>query len=168
MQAKLEKCFEFYSSQVRCIHGHTLNSGLIDTIRVPYQGQKIPIRDIGWTSNRDRVIVIQLYDKTAVGATLQAIKEAGLSAYTAKTEVIVSIPRPTTEDIERNQKRVRVLTEDARVAVRKVRQEFRDRVKKLPEDERKKMEKEIQTEIESAILQIDTDSHAKIESLGFN
>jgi ribosome recycling factor len=167
LREKLEKCFEFYSSQVRCIHGTHLNSGFIDTIRVPYQGQKVPIRDIGWATDRDRVIVIQLYDKESVGVTLQAIKEAGLSAYTAKTEVIVSIPRPTTEDIERNQKRVRVLAEDAKVAVRKVRQEFRDRVKKLPEDERKRLEKEIQMEIDKEISRIDHDSRAKIEALGF-
>jgi len=79
--------------------------------------------------------------------------------------VIVSIPRPTTEDIQRNQKRVRELGEDAKVAVRKVRQEFRKSSEKLPEDERKRIEKEIQAEIDKAISRIDFDAAAKIEAL---
>ena len=154
-------------NQLCCIHGSTVNSGLIDTLRVPYHGQKVPIRQLGWACERGNVIAISLYDPTIVGATLQAVKEAGLSAYTAKHEVIVSIPRPTTEDIERNQKRVRELGEEAKIAVRKVRQEFRKSSEKLPEDERKKVEKEIQAEIDKAISRIDIDVAAKIEALAF-
>ena len=144
-----------------------MNSGLIDTIRVPYQGQKVPVQTLGWASERGNVIAISLYDPSVVSATLQAVKEAGLSAYSVKHEVIVSIPRPTTEDIERNQKRVRELGEDAKVAVRKVRQEFRKIGEKLPEDERKRIEKEIQAEIDKAISRIDSDVAAKIEALRF-
>lgn len=164
MRARLDKCFEFYRSQVQCIHGSTTNAGFIDTIRVPYNGENVPIRDLGWTSPKDSVVVVRVHDPSITAAALQAIKTAGLSAYSTKTEVIVTIPRPTLDTIEKNKKRCRELAEEGKVSMRRVRQEFRDLAKKLPEDERKTTEKQIQQAIDDAIIKIDTDCEAKIKT----
>ena len=139
--------------------------GLIDTIRVPYQGQNVPIQQLGWATPRGNVIAISMYDKTAASATVKALTEAGLSAYNNKQEVIVSVPSPTLDTLEKNRRRIRELAEEGKVAVRKVRQEFRDTVKPLPEDERKRAEKTIQTEIEAAIDRIEADCLARQKSV---
>jgi ribosome recycling factor len=164
LRSRFDKCFEFYRSQVNCVHGSTTNAGFIDTIRVPYNGENVPIRDMGWTSPKDSVVVVRLHDPAAIPAALQSIKTAGLTAYSTKTDVVVTIPRPSLDTIEKNKKRCRELAEDGKVAMRKVRQEFRDLSKKLPDDERKAVEKQIQQSLDEGIARIDTDCEAKIKT----
>lgn len=165
MRDKLEKCFDFYRSQVNCIYGNTTNSGVIDTIRVPYQGQPTPIKFLAYTHDRDRVIVIRPFEADALGPILQAVKKAELSAYQTKLEVIVSIPSPTTETIERNNRRIRELAEEGKVAMRKVRQDFRAQLKALPEDDRKKTEKEVQKSLDEFIDRVENDSTSRMTKL---
>lgn len=165
MRTKLDKCVEFYRSQVRMIYGPTVSAGLVDTIRVPWQGQDTPIIQMAYSSPRDKVIVVRPYDQQAVGVTLKAIQSAGLSAYTSKTEIFVSIPSPSEETLERNRKRVRELAEEGKVAARQVRQEFRDALKGLPEDERKRTEKLVQKELDATITEIDADCKARVAKL---
>ena len=131
---------------------------------VPYNGENVPIRDMGWTSPKDSVVVVRVNDPSAVPATLQAIKGAGLLAYATKNEVIVTIPRPTIDTIEKNKKRCREIAEEGKVAMRRVRQEFRDAVKKLPDDDRKAAEKQIQQALDESIVRIDTECDAKIKT----
>ena len=165
LRAKLSKCIEFYRSQVRCIHGSTVNCGLVDTIRVPYQGQDVPLSQIAFSAPKGRVIVVRPCDPTLVDATRKAIVAAGLQAYTTRQEVIVTVPSPNSETRERNQRRVRQLAEEGKVAVRQVRQDCRARLKELTEDERKKAEKAVQQAVDAAVAEIDADSRSRLARL---
>lgn len=110
-------------------------------------------------------MVISLYDRDAAAATLKAVTAQGLSAYLAKTDVVVSLPRPTTDTLERNRKRIRELAEEGKVAARKVRAEFRGATKGLPEDEAKAAEKAIQAALDATVKEIEADCVARQKSL---
>ena len=46
LRGKLEKCIDFFHSQVIRLHGVTTTARLVDTLRVNHQGQNTPINDM--------------------------------------------------------------------------------------------------------------------------
>lgn len=167
MRKRMDKSVDHFRSKIDAIYGATLNTGVIDSIRVPYQNQNIPISDLGFSSKNGQNIDVQIYDPEVVGLVTKAIQNQGHNAYASKNVVRVGVPLASGETREKNKKRVAELAEEARVSVRQVRQESRKKILKAAgsEDEEKQADKDIQTNVDAVTSMIDKLMAAKINSL---
>jgi ribosome recycling factor len=110
------------------------NPGLLDSLRVNYFGQQVPIKQVASIAVPDaRLITIQPWDRTVIGEIEKAIlaSELGLNPQNDGTLIRLPIP-PLTEERRRDLvKLVKRLGEDARVSVRNARRDGNDHLRKL-------------------------------------
>ena len=110
---------------------------LLDSVMVPAYGGTVPLNQVGSVSVPDsRMLAVNIWDKTVVGAEDKAIRDAGLGLNPVVDGTNLRIPIPPL-----NEERRRDLTkiagkyaEQARVAVRNVRRDGMDSLKKLEKD----------------------------------
>ncbi|HLC28690.1 MAG TPA: ribosome recycling factor, partial [Dehalococcoidia bacterium] len=118
-------------------------------------------------------IVIQPYDRGAMGAIEKSIlkSDLGLTPANDGTVIRLSIP-PLTEDRRRElAKHVRKRVEEARVAVRNVRRDCHDHIRKLEhdhmisQDDLHRSETELQKLTDDQVKEIDKVGEAKEQDL---
>ncbi|MEL6568027.1 MAG: ribosome recycling factor [Pseudomonadota bacterium] len=110
---------------------------LLDSVMVPAYGGTVPLNQVGSVSVPDsRMLAVNIWDKSVVGAADKAIRDAGLGLNPVVDGTNLRIPIPPL-----NEERRRDLTkiagkyaEQARVAVRNVRRDGMDSLKKLEKD----------------------------------
>jgi len=127
-------------------------TGLVENIMVTYYGQTTPLKQMATLTTPDAALIqIQPWDKNALGDIELAIRnsDTGLSPSNDGSNIRVSLP-PMTQD--RRDELIRSISrkgEEARIALRNVRQETWDRIKRmeknseLTEDDRYGAEKEL-------------------------
>ena len=166
-QERVDASIEHFLSRINTIQGATLNTGYIDSIRVPYNEQLVPISELGFTSKSGNYVDIQVYDPALVGVITSAVQKQGHSVYSSKNVVRVSIPLASAETRDKNRKRVQDLAEEAKIACRQLRQEFRKKLLKniKSEDEKEDMDKSIQEVLTKAVNEIEGYSVKKCEML---
>jgi ribosome recycling factor len=148
------------------IYGSTVNVGLVDSIRVEYYGQKTPISHLGSSSSDRDCINVHVYDPDIVSVIVKQLQHEGLSAYAAKTIVRITIPVATEETRDKNKKRVKQLGEDAKVAMRQIRQDLRKKIPKdIAKDDQTSLDKEIQKQLDSWSLMVDKHIVIKLDYL---
>ena len=127
MQAKMEKSVEVLSHSLIGIRGGTINPGVVDTVKVDYYGQKVPILQVAQTGRMDNNnIAVDPYEPSMVGSLVTALKANGFSAYQfSKTRVLISVPPVSGEEKEKVRKYLRKLGEDAKIAIRNIRKKYR-------------------------------------------
>ena len=124
-------------------------------------GSATPMAQVGTISVPEpRMISIQVWDRSLVGAVDKAIREAGLGVNPVVdgTTVRVPIPALTQERRVELTKIASKYTEAARVAVRNVRREGMEAIKKadgVGEDEQKKLHDQVQKLTDEVIKHID-------------
>lgn len=110
---------------------------LLDSVLVPAYGSTVPLNQVGSVSVPDsRMLAVNIWDKSVVGAADKAIRDAGLGLNPVVDGTNLRIPIPPL-----NEERRRDLTkiagkyaESARVAVRNVRRDGMDALKKMEKD----------------------------------
>ena len=111
--------------------------GLVEHLKVDYYGTPTPLNQLATITTPDaRLIVIQPWDRAALGAVEKAIlkSDLGLNPASDGTVIRLAIP-PLTEDRRRElAKHVRKRVEEARVAVRNVRRDCHEHVRRLEHD----------------------------------
>lgn len=140
------------------------SASMLEPIYVEAYGARTPINQVGTVNVPEpRMLTINVWDKSMVGAVEKAIRESGLGINPQLNGTIIMLPIP-----ELNEERRRQLTkvagqyaEGARVAVRNVRRDGMDRVKKakadgISEDDQKFWETEVQELTDAKITAIDT------------
>ena len=128
------------------------SSSMLDPIVVEAYGQRTPINQVGTVNVPEpRMVTINVWDKSMVGAVEKAIRESGLGINPQLNGTIIMLPIP-----ELNEERRRELTkvagqyaESTRVSVRNIRRDGMDQIKKgkadgLSEDNQKIWEGEVQ------------------------
>ena len=128
------------------------SSSMLDPIVVEAYGQRTPINQVGTVNVPEpRMVTINVWDKSMVGAVEKAIRESGLGINPQLNGTIIMLPIP-----ELNEERRRELTkvagqyaESTRVSVRNIRRDGMDQIKKgkadgLSEDDQKIWEGEVQ------------------------
>ena len=140
------------------------SASLLDPIQVEAYGQSTPLNQVANISVPEpRMLSIQVWDKTMVGAVDKAIRSANLGLSPAIEGQILRIRMPELNE-QRRKEMVKVAhkyTEEARIAVRHVRRDGIDIVKKLmkdklfSEDDEKRHETEVQKATDAAIHEID-------------
>lgn len=103
--------------------------GLLEKIRVDYYGSPTPINQLATiTVPEPRLLVIQPWDKSVIGAVEKAIlkSDLGLMPSSDGTVIRLAIPLLTEERRQELVKTSKRMGEEERVAVRNIRREIRE------------------------------------------
>jgi len=173
-KTRMEKAIESLRHELGAVRTGRASPGLVEHLRIDYYGAPTPLNQLATISTPDaRLIVIQPYDRGAMGGIEKAIlkSDLGLTPSNDGTVIRLSIP-PLTEDRRRElAKHVRKRVEDARVAVRNVRRDIHDHMRKLEhehtisQDDLHRSETELQKLTDEQIKEIDKVGEAKEQEL---
>lgn len=137
---------------------------LLEPIQVEAYGASMPLNQVGTIGVPEpRMITVQVWDKSQVGAVEKAIRDSGLGLNPATEGQLVRVPIPPLSEERRGElaKIAGKYAEGARVAVRNVRRDGMETLKRmqkdneLSEDEQHLWSDEIQEMTDSHIKQID-------------
>ncbi|MFD0978574.1 ribosome recycling factor [Tropicimonas aquimaris] len=139
------------------------SASMLDPIQVEAYGSMTPLNQIGTVNVPEpRMITLNIWDKTMVSKAEKALRESGLGINPVVDGTIIRLPIP-----ELNEERRRELTkvaatyaENARIAIRNVRQDGMHQLKKaksdgMPEDDERIWHDEIQELTDKHIKQVD-------------
>src|SRR5207248_5404996 len=166
----MKSSVEVLRKELTTIRTGRASPALIDHLHVDYYGTETPLNQLANISVPEaRTLVVQPYDKTAMGNIEKAIlkSDLGLTPNNDGQVIRLVIPRLTEERRKDLVKVVRKQVEDARVSVRNVRRDGIDHLKELEKaktlstDEDKPAQDRLQKLTDTYIKQIDDDCHAK-------
>ena len=129
------------------------STGMVDNLIVDAYGQNMKIKDLATVSVPEaRTIKINVWDTNLINLVEKAISSSNLElSPIAEGQVIrINIPELTSERRAELAKNIRGMSEDAKIAIRNIRQDGMNNLKKevannsLSEDDQKKNEKIIQ------------------------
>ena len=148
-EKKMDKTLDTLASDYATIRAGRANASLVNGIMVEYYGAPTPIMQLANISIPEaRQLCIKPYDRSCLSAIEKAIFEAniGLTPNNNGEMIILTIP-PLTEDTRKSYvKEAKGMAEDARIALRNVRQDANNEIKKaeLTDDDKKDLEEEVQ------------------------
>ena len=137
---------------------------LLDGVRVDYYGTLTPLNQVAALSTPDaRTIVVAPFEKKLISAIERGIQMADVGIQPTNDGNVIRLPIPPLNEERRKElaKNVRKCGEEAKVSLRKIRQDANADVKKaekdkaLNEDERKKLQKEVQRVTDEYTKQLD-------------
>jgi len=105
---------------------------LLEPVKVEAYGTEMPITQVGTIGVPEpRMITVQVWDKTMVGAVERAIRDAGLGLNPAADGQVVRVPIPILTEERRKElaRTAHKYAEGARVAVRGVRRDGMEQIK---------------------------------------
>jgi ribosome recycling factor len=137
---------------------------LLDPVQVNAYGSKMPITQVASVSvPESRMISVQVWDKSMVGAVEKAIRDAGIGLNPVTDGLTLRIPVPPLNEERRAElaKLAGKYAEQARIAIRNVRRDGNDALKaaekagEISEDKLKGLSKDIQELTDNFIAKID-------------
>lgn len=161
---KMEKSITLLSQELSKIRTGRASPALLDGVKVEYYGTILPLNQVASVSIPEpRLIVIQPWDKQALGAIEKGIYKAslGLTPNNDGNVIRLSVPPLTTERREEISKLVQHLGEECRIALRNIRREANNEIKKgekdkkISEDESFKTQEAIQKMTDEYIKKVD-------------
>jgi ribosome recycling factor len=159
---KMEKVARHFAEQIRGIRSGTISIGLIQTIRIDCQGQSVPISRLGAVKSQGDRILITPFDRANVPRIVKALTESRLGAYALNpTTVCVSIPPMSVQQREETVRHVKKLGEDAKIAIRTIRQQARKQI----EASGRGSQRAVQEATDAAIGKIEELVTAKVNEL---
>jgi ribosome recycling factor len=139
------------------------SAAIFDKVRVDYYGQETPLNQVASVSVPEaRLVVIQPWDKSLLGAIEKAIQKSdlGLNPSNDGKLLRINFPPLTQERRKELAKQSKNLAEGSRVAIRNIRRDGMEDIKKLQkyglisEDEQKEGESKLQKMTDSHIAKI--------------
>ncbi|MEA3039316.1 MAG: ribosome recycling factor [Sphingomonadales bacterium] len=143
---------------------------LLEPVTVEVYGAHMPINQVASISAPEpRMLSVQVWDRSNVGAVEKAIRSAGLglNPVTDGTTLRLPIPELTEERRKELAKLVGQYAEKARIAVRNVRRDGMEALKtdekkhEISQDEHKRLETEVQKLTDETIKEVDSAAQAK-------
>ncbi len=133
VKTKMDKVIESFESRLTTVRAGRANPNILNGIMVEYYGVSTPIQGVANISIPEaRQLVIKPFDKSALKNIEKALFEANLGmAPTNNGEVLIlTIPELTEESRKTFVKQVKDMAEEARIALRNVRQDANNAIKK--------------------------------------
>lgn len=149
IENKMEKAVEAMETRFNSIHAGRASAAMLNGIEVEYYGNPTPIQGVANILIPEaKQILIKPFDKSVLKNIEKAINEANLGiAPTNNGEMIIlTIPDLTEERRREYTKQAKAMAEEAKVALRNIRQDANNDIKKeeLPEDEEKRKLEKVQ------------------------
>ncbi len=127
--SRMQKTVRHLAEQLASIRTGTISMGFIETVKVDCQGSSVPIRRLGVIKQQGDRFLVTPFNRADVPAVVTALGEARLNAYAQNPATVsVSIPPISGEQRVEIAKHVKKLGENAKIAVRSIRQEARKQI----------------------------------------
>ena len=148
-EARMDEAIEALEKRFTNVRAGRANPNMLDGIMVSYYGALTPLKQLANISVPEaRQLMIKPFDKSILGGIEKAIFEANIGITPNNNgEVIFLVIPALTEDRRRELvKQVKGIAEDAKIALRNIRQDANNDIKKLklPEDVEKSGNEEVQ------------------------
>ena len=148
-EEKMESTISSLETKFTNVRAGRANPNMLDGISVEYYGTPTPLKQLANISIPEaRQLMIKPFDKSILGGIEKAIFEANLGITPNNNgECIFLVIPPLTEERRKELvKQVKQLAEEARIALRNIRQDANTGIKnlKLPEDTEKEGNNEVQ------------------------
>ncbi len=146
------------------------NAMILDRVKAEYYGALTPVNQMAAIKTPDaHTLVIEPWDKSALGAVEQAILKSDLGVTPNNDGSVIRLPFPPLTEERRRElvKQCKTYAEEARIAIRSARRDANSDLDKLtksdnlPEDEKHRAEEEIQKITDKYIASIDSAFKAK-------
>ncbi len=163
IQRRMDGAMHALKQEFATLRTGRASATMVEPVMVDAYGTMTPINQVGTVNVPEpRMLTINIWDKSLVGAAEKAIRNSGLGINPVIDGTIIRLPIP-----ELNEERRRELSkvaaqyaENARIAVRNVRRDGMDQLKKakadgMSEDDHKIWSDEVQKLTDSMIAAID-------------
>lgn len=159
---RMNRVVRHLSSQIAGIRPGGLSPGFIETFRVSVGGSGVPMSRLAAIAMQGDRIQITPFDPANGSAIVRALTDARLNAYALNPRaVVVSVPPPSLEQREALSRHVKAMGEEARVAVRAVRQDAR----KAIAAKGRGSQRAVQEATDAAVAEIDAMVKAKLAAI---
>jgi len=149
---------------------HTIRTGraspsILDNVLVEYYGAQTPLQGLAQISVADpRLLVIQPYDRSAIGAIEKAIQKSDLGLNPANDGQVIRLAIPPLTEQRRKElaRQVHKIVEEHKVAVRNGRRDVHDKLRALEKekaasaDEIKRAQERLQKITDRVIAELET------------
>jgi ribosome recycling factor len=161
-KSSMRQAVQHVADQLRVIRTGTISAGLVQSVRVTCEGNQVAVGRLGAIKSQGDRILIEPFDRSHVGNIVKALNEARLSAYALNpTTVAVSVPPISLEQRAEIARHVKKLGEDAKVAVRGIRQKSRKWIEATGRGSRNA----VQDATDAAVEEIESLVKAKLKEL---
>ena len=161
---KMAKAVEHLRDEFSRVRTGRATPALVEKMRIDYYGSEVPLQQLaGFTVPEPRVLVIQPYDKGAMGAIEKAIQQSDLGINPSNDGQVVRLVFPALTE-ERRKEMVKVVkhqAEEGRVAVRNIRRHARHELEGLERngdisrDELDRIEKDLEKATHEVVAEVD-------------
>ena len=169
-EAKMHKSIAALEKELGKVRTGRASLALLDDIRVDYYGTPSPLNQVATLSvPESRLIVIQPWDNSLIGAIEKAIlkSELGMTPTNDGKVIRITIPRLTEERRKELVKVVKKMGENNKIGVRNIRRETIERLrtmekgKDISEDELHQLQDQVQKTTDTFVGQVDEIIEAK-------
>lgn len=173
LERRMEGALGSLKTEFASLRTGRASASMLDPIMVEAYGQRTPVNQVGTVNVPEpRMVTVNVWDKSMVGAVEKAIRESGLGINPQLNGTIIMLPIP-----ELNEERRRELTrvaaqyaEHARVSIRNVRRDGMEQLKKakndgMSEDDHKLWHDEVQSLTDQFVGTVDKALEAKQEEI---
>lgn len=159
----MDKAISHLESELTKVRTGRANPSMLEGIRVDYYGSMTPLSQVANVSSPEaRTLMVQPWEKSMLDPIQKAIQAANLGFNPGNngTAVIINVPALTEDRRKELVKKAKSEGENAKVSIRKARQEGNENIKKINKpaltlDEAKEAEAEIQKITDAYILKVD-------------
>ena len=163
LQRRMDGAMSALKQEFASLRTGRASSTMVEPIMVDAYGAMTPINQVGTVNVPEpRMLTINIWDKSLVGAAEKAIRESGLGINPVIDGTTIRLPIPELNEERRRElsKVAAQFAENARIAVRNVRRDGMDQLKKakadgMSEDDVKIWSDEVQSLTDEAIKAID-------------
>jgi ribosome recycling factor len=171
---KMDKAVGHTQSEFSTVRTGRATPALVERIKVDYYGTEVPLQQLaGFSVPEARLLVVQPYDKSSIGAIEKAIQHSDLGINPNNDGQVIRLVFPQLTEERRKElvKVVKHMAEDGKVAIRNVRRHARHQLESMEKDgaisvdELDRAEKEMEKVTHGYVEEIDRMLHTKEQEL---
>lgn len=169
-KGRMEKVLADMQHDIASVRTGRASINLLEPVQVDAYGSMMPINHVATLHVPEpAMITVQPFDNSQIGAIEKAIRNAGLGLNPSNDGKLIRIPIPALNEERRKElaKKLHMMAEDHRVALRNIRRDANESVKKLlkdkliSEDDDRRAHDEIQKMTDANIAKLDAAMKAK-------
>jgi ribosome recycling factor len=163
-EEKMDKAVAVAKEEFSVIRTGRAHPGMFAKITAEYYGAQTPVNQLAsFHVPEPRMVVIQPFDKSSLGAVEKAIRNSDLGVNPSNDGAVIRVIFPELTEERRREyiKTARHKAEDSRVSIRNIRRHAKDALDKMVkngdagEDEVRRAERELENVTHTYVAQID-------------
>ena len=163
-EGRMQKALSSLGDAFGSVRTGRANAMVLDRIKVDYYGVPTPVNQMAGIKTPDaHMLVIEPWDKGVLGGIEHAILESDLGVTPSNDGTVIRLPFPSLTEERRRElvKQCKTYAEEARVAVRKARQDANAAIERavkeesLPEDDERRAQADVQKLTDKYVAEVD-------------